>query len=436
MLALFDTYDLATRELLRSLETAGVAVTPVFVRYDGDLPDGALCPFVTYTGIERKGEPLFFDEVPVPPWCEIRQGREPFAQILSDGDLLGRIHYEPSSFRQVERVDWLLPDGRPSHADHYDRSGNRYATTYLDDAGAAYQTVYRGPGEREIEVDHVSRVVTMRSAHELLTFESLTDFVSSFIDDQQLPDDRVLISSLSYPLFVMRKRAAAPCVTLFWQEPLRADLPGNMVTELEQPRALERIVFLDERQRRRVAEQHPGTPVDLAYLSHLGQFEERAGYDPRRAFTLTNTDQLPALEGLLAAFPDVTFAVAALTQMSELLHGLARRFPNLTLLPSATHAQIREELDRASVYLDINAGVHVLDVVQAAYHLDLVVLAVTPYVKAPDCATVLATAEHLTAALAAVLASPEDRARALDALHTQRGPLSGPDDYRRLLAPP
>lgn len=433
MLALFDSFDHATKELMQSLATAGIAFTPVVIRYEGELPDGALCPFATYTGIELGGDPLFFNEVPLPPWCEIRQGRAVHGEILRDGSPIGRINYEANSFRQVESVDWLLPDRTLSHTDHYDRHGNRYATTHYGD-GVAYQTVYEGPGEWRIEVDHVSRVVTLRSSHSLLTFATLTDFVSYFLDDLGLADDRVLINSLSYPLFVTRRRAAQPNTTLFWQEPMPGDVPGNMATELDEPLALERIVFFDERLRQKVAARYPDTAVDLTYLSHLGQFADKHGYDPRRAFTLTNSDDLPALVELLEAFPDVTFSVAAVTLMSEKLHDLGRRYPNLRLTPSANHAQIRDELDKASVYLDINAGAHVLDVVPAAYYLDLVVLALAPQAKAPGYSRTFATTEELAAHLSAVIASPRNRAAALDELHRQHGPLSTPADYHRLFA--
>jgi len=432
VLALFDSYDDAARELLRSLRTAEIDVTPVIIRYRGELPDEALCPFTTYTGIERTGEPLFFDEVPVPAWCEIRQGREPFGEILRDGYVLGRIFYEANSFRQVEAVDWLLSDQTPGHTDHYDRYGNKYATTYFSE-GVVHQTVYRGPGEWEIEMDHASRIVTMRSADRLLTFASLTDFVSYYIDDQRLDDERVLVNSLSHPLLVMRKRAAVPNTTLFWQEPMPGDLPGNMATELDRPVALTGIVFADERLRQKVAAAYPDTALGLSYLSPLGQFADKQGYDPKRAFTLTNTDVIPGLVELLEAFPDVTFSVGALTLMSEKLHDLGRRYANLTLIPTVNHTGIREELDKASVYLDINAGVHVLDVVEAAYHLDLVVLALTPYAKAPDHSRVCSTTDELRTQLSLVVAGPEGRARVLDELHRQHGPLSTPADYRRLL---
>jgi accessory Sec system glycosyltransferase GtfB len=433
VLALFNSYDDATKELIQSLATADIDIVPVIIDYDGELPDGALCPIAVYTGIERKGDPLFFNEVPVPAWCEIRQGLEVYGEILRDGYPIGKINYDPNSFRQVQSVDWLLPDRTLGHTDHYDRYGNRYARTYYSN-DVAYQTVYQGPGEWEIEVNHVSRVVTMRSMSSLLTFETLTDFVSYFIDDQRLADDRVLINSLSYPLFVMRRRAVEPNTTLFWQEPMPGDVPGNMATELEQPKALARIVFCDERLQQRVAARYRRGAVDLAYLSHLGQFLDNQGYHPRRAFTLTNTDQIPVLVELLEAFPDVTFSVAALTLMSPKLYDLGRRHANLILIPSINHTGIRAELDNASVYLDINAGAHVLEVVKAAYYLNLVVLALTPYAKAPDYARVFSTTEELKSYLAAVIISSEGRARALEELHTQRGPLSTPADYRRIFA--
>lgn len=433
MLALFDAYDHRTQELVRSLRTAGIGVTPVVIRYQGELPDEALCPFTTYTGIELRGEPLFFDEVPVPAWCEIRQGTQVYGEILRDGAVLGRIHYAPGTFRQVESVDWLLPDGSPGHTDHYDRYGSRYATTHHH-LGAAYQTVYRGPGEWEIEVHHPSRAITLRSPQGLLTFDTLTDFVSYFLDDLGIgTDDGVLINSLSHPLFVMRRRSTAPRTTLFWQEPLPDGVPENMASELAEPVALSRIVFFDRAQRELVAASRPDSAVDLAYLSHLGQFAAKEGYDLRRTFTLTNTDEIPGLVELLEAFPDVRFTVAALTLMSQKLHDIGRRYPNLTLIPTISQRRIHEELDRASVYLDINAGPHVLDVVDAAYYLDLVVLALGPYAKEPGRSLVLTTNDELAARLADVVASPQGRAKALDDLHTLHGPLSSPADYHRLL---
>ena len=433
MLALFHTADDATHELMRSLEAADLSFTPVVVQYDGALPDGALCPFTAYTGIEPVGDPLFFNEVPVPAWCEIRQGHQNYGEILRDGYPIGRIHYEPSSFRQVESVDWLLPDQTLSHTDHYDRYGHRYATSYYS-GGVAYQTVYQGPQDRTIEVDHVSRVVTMRSPHSLLTFATLTDFVSYFLDDQHLADDHVLINSLSYPLFVMRKRATAPSTTLFWQEAMPGDVPDNMAAELEHPKALTRIVFCDDQQRHKVAAHHPRTALDLVYLSHLDQFADKHGYDLRRTFTLTNSDEIPWLTELLETFPEVTFSVAALTLMSEKLHSLGRRFPNLTLTPTITHGQIRDELDKASVYLDINSGAHVLDAVRAAYYLNLVVLASAPHAKAPERSLTFSTAEEMKACLSAATTNAQERTRLLDELHTQHGPLSAPTDYRRFFA--
>jgi hypothetical protein len=206
-----------------------------------------------------------------------------------------------------------------------------------------------------------------------------------------------------------------------------------MAAELTEPKALTGIVFVEEQARRTVAAAYPHTALSLSYLSHLGQFADHPGYDPRRTFTLTNTDDIPWLGELLDAFPDVTFSVAALTLMSDKLHALGRAHANLALTPVITHTGIREELGRASVYLDINTGAHVLDVVKAAYYLDLVVLTAARYAKAPGHSLIFPTAADLVTRLRAVLASPRGRSAALTDLHTQHGPLSTSKDYHRLL---
>jgi len=437
VLTLLDEYDAAARRLLSSLRTAGIPVTPVVIRYGGELPTEARCPIAEHAGIRRSGTPRFFNEVPVPPWCEIRQGRRPYGEVLRDGETLARIHYEPRSFRQVESVEWLLANGSTTHTDLYDRYGNHYATTHVD-AGTAYQTVYRGSGPYEVEADLVSRAVVLRSADRVLTFTDLTELVSRYLDEHGLDEGvrgpEALISSLSHPLFVQRRQAGErPATTLFWQEPMPGEIPGNMALELEEPKALRRIVFEDERLLRKVADAYPDTAVELIYLSPLRQFAERTGVDLGRCFTLTATDEMPGLDVLLERFPHVTFSVAALTQMSARLYDLARRFPNLRLTPTITHAGIAAELAQASVYLDIDAGPQVLGVVGTAYHLNLVVLAPAERAKAPDCSLTCASVEALVARLGAVTSSEEGRAEALAALHTLRGPLSTAEDYRRVL---
>jgi len=440
VLALFDSVNDASLELLRSLRRARVPFAPVFIHYGGSLPSGALCPFTSYTGLPREGRPLFFNEVPVPEWCEIRQGKEAFGEVLREGMRIGRINYGPNSFREVESVDWLLADHTPSHTEHYDRYGNRYATSYYRD-GEVYQTVYRGPGEWEIEVRPGSRVITKHSPRARLSFSSLTEFVIHFLEDQQIDSSRAIINSLSVPLFVMRRLArrpagqpaGPPAATLFWQERLPAETPGNLAAELSAPVALERVVFGTEALLHEARTRHPESAVEFSYLSQLDRFAEKPRFDPTRTFTLTSTDRLPGLERLLAALPHVTFVVAATTTMSERLHALGRRFSNLRLMPGITHAEIREQLEQASIYLDINTGPHVLEVVRAAFHLNLLVLALDDRAKAPDYSLSFADVPALREALAAISREPLERSRALEALHRRNGPQSTPGDYRHLL---
>jgi accessory Sec system glycosyltransferase GtfB len=432
VLVLLQAFDDGARQVLASLDAAGIKATTVVIGYDGDLPDGALCPLTTYTGLPRDGKPLFFNDIPVPPLCEIRQDKDPHGLVLRDGAIIGHINYEPNSFRIVESVDWLASDGAVASTQHFDRYGNHYASTYYAD-GAAYQTSYHGPGRWIVDVNHASQSVIMRSPDQMLTFASMTDFVTHFLADQGIGDDNTVINSLHYPWFVMRERSTAPHTTLIWQEPMPGDIPGNMRAELENPRALSRIVVSDQHVLDRLRSEYPNTSVDLTYLSPIGQIADHTGYDARRCFTLTNSDDLPWLETLLAAHPSVTFSVAALTLMSDKLHGLARSYPNLLLTPTINQTGILDELAQASVYLDINAGAQVLDAVTAAYRLGLLVMADGALAKTPANALVYDTVDALSWVLGEVTASAADRKRVVAALHTQHGPLSTVEDYRRVL---
>ncbi|MDR0482452.1 MAG: hypothetical protein LBH13_04745 [Cellulomonadaceae bacterium] len=464
MIALFDSVTNPGLALLRSLDIAGVDVTPVVINYRGELPEGAQCPFADLTGLPRDGKPLFFNEIPTPPFAEIRHGKETWGEVLDGDTTIARIHYVPNSFRQVERVDWLLQSGGLvqgddlTQCDRYDSYGNRHAVSYFA-GNAQYETVYSGPGEWSITLHQQGSgpavAVTALSAGQgqagqrRLGFGSLVEFICWYLEDAGLlsagAEEELLINSLSTPLLVARARAmarrneaasssdAAPNTTLFWQEPTGEVLPGNMTLELAEPLALKRIVFADKAVLDRVRAEFPDTPVELEYLSPLDQFPEQPPGDAHRAFTLTTTDSLPILPELLAEFPQVTFVVAAPTLMSDKLHNLAKAHSNLELLPTASQKEVLEELQRAGVYLDINAGIHVSDVVPTAYHMSRVVLAQAPYVKDPAASVTCTNAAELKSLLRQVTSSPSARAEVLAALHTQHGPLSTPTNYLRVL---
>ena len=83
------------------------------------------------------------------------------------------------------------------------------------------------------------------------------------------------------------------------------------------------------------------------------------------AFVLTNSDQIEALTYLVENLPNVTFRVAALTEMSASLLSMVR-YPNVVLYQNISQERIKELLKVSSIYLDINHYAEVQGIVRKA----------------------------------------------------------------------
>ena len=92
------------------------------------------------------------------------------------------------------------------------------------------------------------------------------------------------------------------------------------------------------------------------------------------AFVLTNSDQIEALTYLVENLPNVTFRVAALTEMSASLLSMVR-YPNVVLYQNISQERIKELLKVSSIYLDINHYAEVQGIVRKAFEHQQVILA-------------------------------------------------------------
>ena len=465
MFAIFDSFNDATKTLMQSLKTADIDYLPLFVHDNGDLPKGAMSPFSYYASSHSsycsdknntgdlitqgkdsaKGQDfdpfrlgrkeLFFNQVPVPDNYEIRQEDMPFGEILHDGFVAGRINYRPDSFRRVKSVDWLDRAGQITHSDCYDSHGRHYASMYYHGT-KAYQKVYYSYSDEKREVivqDLLAGHIFLEFEDKRFFFDSLTNFFLHFLEELDMPKDRLIINSLSFPLFIARRFCEEPSAVLFWQEQMGDKVPGNLEEELLRQKSLKDIVLCDQKQIDQITQDYPETKLKLHYLSAIGQFASHEDFEQNRCFTLTASDQIPGLEQLLSKFPQTTFVVAALTQMSQKLHSLGDIYPNLELLPVVARAEITTQLNKASVYLDINDGGQVLGIVKDAYLSGLLVLGVSNQAKTKDFSLNYDSIYQLEDMLLKALSDDAERAQLLKKLHEKQGPLSSVHDYQVLL---
>lgn len=96
-------------------------------------------------------------------------------------------------------------------------------------------------------------------------------------------------------------------------------------------------------------------------------------YANGNAMILTASDQIEKLEELVQELPEVTFHVAAHTQVSDKLHRLAER-ENVKVYPGISAEDLNGLWDRCDFYLDINHYREIDDAVNVASQKNLLIL--------------------------------------------------------------
>lgn len=432
---IFDFYNEQTRTLLQSLKTAELERTSLFVRYQGELPAGAMSPFTYFTGIsEANRDGRFFNQVVIPEFYEIRHTDGLGANIEFLKQIVGRINYRHKGYRLVDSVDWYdKPDNKQLiKKDLYNIAGDHYATTFYN-AGKAYATEYYRNGATAIVENLETQTIELTYQAQTHFFDNLTQFFLYFLKVADITVTDNYINSLSYPLFISGAIANVPNTTLFWQEPMGAEVPGNMANELEHPKALQQIVFDKEAYLAEVIKLYPDTTIQLDYLSPIGVFKRQTAYR-KAAFILTNSDNMPGLETILETFSELTVTVAAQTNMSDKLLNIGEKYPNLRLIPSISDAHLADELEKADIYLDINAGNKVGDILKRAYQAQMLILSLAKFKQNNYRSLVFEDTKTICDAIANALNKQASWRKMLNQLIEQGGKQSTVADYQQALA--
>jgi hypothetical protein len=149
-------------------------------------------------------------------------------------------------------------------------------------------------------------------------------------------------------------------------------VPGNMISQLENKRSVERIIFEDKEQQAFVQNKYPETHVSCSYLSPLFDYYREHRYS-LNALIMTKTDEIFYLETILNDFPGFKITVAAPTKMSDKLKKLST-YPNLRLLEAVNDEMYVQLFEENDVYLNLNAGTQVKDTLSRAYLNQMTIL--------------------------------------------------------------
>lgn len=380
MLNVFDTYSRESQDLLHSMQESGFTHPTVVLEPNGFLPDGVESPFLYFLG-QPKGEKRgrYFNEVPVPDFWEI-SGDNSSAKVNYYGQEKARIAYHATSYKRiVESVEWLDDKGQVVMIERYNQYGRKIAITTCDAQGHPLVTTYfEGDTERLTENHQTGDLILTLDHQPMRIFKNRLDYFVFYLEYRGFNLDglvyNTLATSFSLSLQLGNKGIKGRDV-LVWQEPLHDSLPGNMQLILKSPEIRTKKILVPQNATYHRALQLSSQDQHASFgpLGYLYDFKVKD--DIRKdAFVLTNSDQIEALTYLVESLPDVTFRVAALTEMSASLLSMVR-YPNVVLYQNISQERIQELLKISSIYLDINHYAEVQGIVRKAFEHQQVILA-------------------------------------------------------------
>lgn len=237
-------------------------------------------------------------------------------------------------------------------------------TTYLTDRGAEVLTE-----------NHFTGVLIYNDPKgKKRFFKDWPALVSYYLRQAGFDLKRVIINSLGAPFFtLLQVLDATEQNYLFWQEEIQGGIPGNMQFILDGNAGKTQVVV----QQRHVFDHIEGllAPNNRKKVSYLGYSYPfaRLNQGHRVAVTFTNSDQLEKITELIIALPEITFNIAAGTEMSGKLMALDR-FSNVNLFPTVSRTNTDILTKEADLYLDINRGNEIFDAVRGAFENNMVIM--------------------------------------------------------------
>ena len=368
----FDSYSLDSKKLHTSFQLAGKDYPVVVIEDDGFLPDGVTSVYGYFLGEFKKGEnipgkPRYFNQITVPEYWEI-SATNSMGKVHDLNKERARIFYtEPKHKRLVKIVDWYDENGVVRSSDHYNKQGALYARTIFNHKGQKVNKSYFSADGKEIIMENfVTGNIILNEGEVVRIFGTKKEFVVYFMQKTGLSGCRLFFNTLSTSFFVSQQlEANGKKDILFWQEPRRNDIPGNMQIILQgNATRTGKIMVQKKAAYEKLLEL--GAKADmLQTLGYIYPFKKEYQHKPE-ALICTNSDRIAQCQKLVEAFPNVHFHIAALTEMSSKLMSMDS-YSNVSLYPGVKSKILDELFEKCDYYLDINHESEIVSAVEKAF---------------------------------------------------------------------
>lgn len=414
VILLLDNYGQDSQSLHLSLGLAGYDCQTIVIEDNGFLPNDVMSVYGFFLGDFKDvygsdARPKYFNEILVPDYWEI-SGNNNIGKVQDLSRERGKIFYiEPKRKRLVKEVDWYDERGTVRSSDHYNRYGAIFARTIFSEKGKRVNKSYFSAEGKEIIVEnYVTGDIILNEDGEVSIFRTKTDLVLHFLAKAGLNQKRIFFNSLSTPFFVSNKLGGSVRRdVLFWQEPVKKEIPGNMQMIFNGQAARTTKIMVQKKQAYDKL-RALGARRDIMHkLGFIYSFERENMRSPE-GLICTNSDKIEHCEEIVRALPQMHFHIAALTEMSSKLMEM-EDFENVSLYPNVKPDALDELFVKCDYYFDINYEAEIVSAVRRAFLHNHLIFAFDETVHnrdyvAEECIYPAGEAAHMIAEVQSVLA--------------------------------
>ncbi len=369
---LFDVYNQDSINLHTSFKLAGKDYLAAVIDDDGFLPEGVQSIYGYFLGEFEKservtGKPRYFNQIQVPDFWEISASNSG-GKVHDLNKERARIFYaEPKHKRLIKVVDWYDEKGVVRSSDHYNRYGALYARTTFNKKGQRVNKSYFDAKGREIIMEnYVTKNIILNDGDIVRIFNNKLDFVVYFFEKAGLKDHRIFFNTLSTSFFVSQRVGGDRKEdVLFWQEPKRDDIPGNMQVILNGQASRTSKIMVQKKDAYEKLLALGANPKMLSCLGYIYPFEKENEHKPE-VLICTNSDRIAHIEKIVQAIPELHFTIAAITEMSSKLMSMDS-YSNVSLYPGVKMHILDELFKGCDFYLDINHESEIVSAVRTAF---------------------------------------------------------------------
>ena len=369
---LFDLYNQDSQNLHTSFKLAGKEYVAAVIDDDGFLPDDVVSVYGYFLGAFEKnenvpGRPRYFNQFTVPAYWEISASNSG-GKVHDLNKERARIFFaEPKHKRLIKVIDWLDDRGVVRVSDHYNKYGALYARTVFNAKGQRVNKAYFDGSGREIIVEnYVTKDIILNEGDIVKIFRGKVDFIAYFFEKAGLKDKRVFFNTLSTCFFVSEHLGGnEKGDVLFWQEPAREDIPGNMLLILNGKKAEGGRIMVQNKAAYQKLIALGASPEVVRPLGYIYPFKKENKHS-KEVLICTNSDRIAHLEKIVKACPELHFTIAAITEMSSKLMSMDE-YENVSLYPGVKMNVLDELFETADIYLDINHESEIVSAVQTAF---------------------------------------------------------------------